>query len=80
VAWLGGIGFTMALFVAGLAFGGSPELLNLAKVGVLTASVVAGTVGTLLLLRSRPDGDTRMEDEKRLAMHDAPVMAGRPTG
>ena len=30
VAWLGGIGFTMALFIDGLAFGGSP-LLDTAK-------------------------------------------------
>jgi Na+:H+ antiporter, NhaA family len=75
VAWLGGIGFTMALFVAGLAFGGSAELLNLAKVGVLTASVIAGTVGTLLLLRSGPNGHSRVEDEKRLAMHDVGVAA-----
>jgi Na+:H+ antiporter, NhaA family len=52
VAWLGGIGFTMALFVGGLAFGGDAALLNLAKVGVLSASLVAGTVGTLLLLRT----------------------------
>jgi Na+:H+ antiporter, NhaA family len=57
VAWLGGIGFTMALFVSGLAFGGDAELLNLAKVGVLGASVIAGTAGTLLLLRQRPVAD-----------------------
>jgi NhaA family Na+:H+ antiporter len=49
-AWLGGIGFTMSLFVADLAFGASPTLA-LAKIGILTASVVAG-VGGYLILRS----------------------------
>jgi len=43
-AWLGGIGFTMSLFIAGLACGEGP-LLALAKVGILAASVVAGVGG-----------------------------------
>ena len=45
VAVLGGIGFTMALFIAGLAFpAGSPhaELLDAAKVGILAASLLTG--------------------------------------
>lgn len=41
---LGGIGFTMSLFVATLAFGEGP-LLNQAKVGVLSASVVSALAG-----------------------------------
>ena len=49
-AWLGGIGFTMSLFVADLAFGESPALA-LSKIGILAASVVAG-VGGYLILRS----------------------------
>lgn len=48
VSWLGGIGFTMSLFVADLAFG-APELLALAKVGILAASLVAGVGGWLLV-------------------------------
>jgi NhaA family Na+:H+ antiporter len=52
-AWLGGIGFTMSLFVSDLAFGGSPAL-ELAKVGILAASVVAGTGGYLILRSVRP--------------------------
>jgi Na+:H+ antiporter, NhaA family len=47
-AWLAGIGFTMALFVSGLAFGAGPMLTN-AKLGVLIASVVAGGAGWLIL-------------------------------
>jgi NhaA family Na+:H+ antiporter len=49
-AWLAGIGFTMSLFIAGLAFGLSARL-DAAKFGVLGGSVVAGTVGYLLLRR-----------------------------
>jgi Na+:H+ antiporter, NhaA family len=44
VACLGGIGFTMSLFVAGLAFPASP-LIAQAKVGIVAASLVAGVIG-----------------------------------
>ncbi len=47
-AWLGGIGFTMSLFIGTLAFQGTP-LLDSAKVGILAGSVVAGTVGAILI-------------------------------
>jgi NhaA family Na+:H+ antiporter len=50
VSWLGGIGFTMSLFVAGLAFG-SGALLDAAKVGVLSASLMAGSIGWFLISR-----------------------------
>lgn len=53
VSWLGGIGFTMSLFIGGLAFGDTP-LLTVAKVGILCASLVAGLVGWLLLRRTAP--------------------------
>ena len=50
-AWLGGIGFTMSLFIATLAFGNTP-LLEAAKVGILAASVLAGTIGAILVRRA----------------------------
>jgi Na+:H+ antiporter, NhaA family len=54
-AWLGGIGFTMSLFIAGLAFGNHPTLLTASKIGILLASLAAGTIGwTLLRLTPRP--------------------------
>jgi NhaA family Na+:H+ antiporter len=49
-AWLGGIGFTMSLFIATLAFGGT-TLLDGAKVGILSGSVAAGTVGAVVVRR-----------------------------
>ena len=51
VAWLAGIGFTMSLFVADLAFGAS-LLTTSAKVGIIGASVLAGIVGWALLRRA----------------------------
>ncbi|GAB4453100.1 MAG: Na+/H+ antiporter NhaA [Armatimonadaceae bacterium] len=50
VGWLGGIGFTMALFIAGLAFPNAAHLGN-AKLGILTGSLIAGIVGFVLLYR-----------------------------
>jgi NhaA family Na+:H+ antiporter len=52
-AWLGGIGFTMSLFVASLAFGGSPPLTD-AKLGILAASMIAGALGFGILRRAPP--------------------------
>jgi NhaA family Na+:H+ antiporter len=49
VAWLAGIGFTMSLFIAGLAFG-EGELMAVAKLAILVASVVACLGGLLVLL------------------------------
>jgi NhaA family Na+:H+ antiporter len=50
VSLLGGIGFTMSLFVAGLAFGSTP-LLAAAKIGIFAGSLVAGVSGWLALRR-----------------------------
>ncbi|WP_234554369.1 Na+/H+ antiporter NhaA [Thermus caliditerrae] len=50
VGFLAGIGFTMALFIAGLAFQGG--MLDQAKVGVLAASLTAGVLGFLLVRAS----------------------------
>lgn len=49
IGCLGGVGFTMSLFIAELAFGASPQL-TAAKVAVLGASVVSALLGTVLLL------------------------------
>jgi NhaA family Na+:H+ antiporter len=45
IGLLGGIGFTMSIFVADLAFTATPELLLMAKTGTLTASLIAGICG-----------------------------------
>lgn len=48
--WLAGIGFTMSLFITGLALTESAHL-TAAKLGILIASLVAGTIGSLVLSR-----------------------------
>jgi NhaA family Na+:H+ antiporter len=46
---LGGIGFTMAIFIANLAFAGDPENVNASKMAILLASLTAGIIGLLWL-------------------------------
>ncbi|MDX1420166.1 MAG: Na+/H+ antiporter NhaA [Rubricoccaceae bacterium] len=53
VSLLTGIGFTMSIFIANLAYD-SAALLDSAKLGILLASFVAGVVGYVLLRRSVP--------------------------
>ena len=47
-----GIGFTMSLFIASLAFGAS-DRLEAAKVGVLAGSLLSGIAGYLVVARGR---------------------------
>jgi NhaA family Na+:H+ antiporter len=50
VGCLGGIGFTMSLFIANLAFL-EPAVLDSAKLGVLGASLLSGILGWVILAR-----------------------------
>src|SRR5688572_17045032 len=43
--FLGGIGFTMSIFIANLAFAWQPDAVNDSKMAILVASVVAGAIG-----------------------------------
>ena len=55
VSILGGLGFTMSLFINSLAFE-DPVLINSAKMGILIGSLTAGLIGYLLIklsLKSR---------------------------
>lgn len=49
VALMGGIGFTMSIFIAELGFAHSADDLLMAKTGVLIASIIAGLSGFLWL-------------------------------
>ena len=50
VSLLGGIGFTVSLFIANLSFGaGHPELLNEAKLGIIVGSLLSGLLGYIVL-------------------------------
>ena len=59
-AFLTGIGFTMSLFIAGLAY--SPAMLSAAKLGILAGSISSAAIGILVLAwltrrkKASPDG------------------------
>jgi NhaA family Na+:H+ antiporter len=55
---LGGIGFTMSIFITNLAFAEAPEFIQSSKLAVLMASLVAGVLG-LLWLRAAPGTRSR---------------------
>jgi len=60
---LGGIGFTMSIFITNLAFARNPETINGSKMATLLASLTAGTIGFLWLkLFGRPtESDVDMD-------------------
>ncbi|MGI5864718.1 MAG: Na+/H+ antiporter NhaA [Myxococcales bacterium] len=57
VAMLGGIGFTMSLFISALAFPADGLLNEKAKVGILLGSALSATVGMLFLRFAARPGD-----------------------
>ena len=60
---LGGIGFTMSLFIAGQAFP-APADYAAAKIAIFIASLIAAVLGTLILYpRRREESDTEAADE-----------------
>jgi NhaA family Na+:H+ antiporter len=61
VGLMGGLGFTMSILIAGLAFADPAEVLA-AKFAILCASVAAGVLGCVFLLvadLARPQGGRR---------------------
>lgn len=51
-ALLAGIGFTMSIFISDLAFS-DPQLIQIAKVGIFTASILSAVLGVLILLSGK---------------------------
>ena len=65
LALIAGVGFTVSLFITGLAFD-SPEVVDDAKLGILAASTIAAVMGSLVLSRANPATeieDTEPEDD-----------------
>jgi NhaA family Na+:H+ antiporter len=57
---LGGIGFTMSIFITNLAFAGQAEVINSSKLAILVGSVLAGLAGCVWLLlvgRTAPESN-----------------------
>ncbi len=65
VACLGGIGFTMALFIATLGFKTHPDYLDHAKLGILVASAISAILGLGILLTcpKEPEGHADGADD-----------------
>lgn len=67
VAMLGGIGFTVSLFIANLSFGNMGEhgidLLNHAKLGIVIGSLLSGFIGFFMLHRTLPKALPQQADE-----------------
>ena len=59
---LGGIGFTMSIFITNLAFADQPEVINAAKMAVFAASLLAGVLG-FLWLRFCGTGEPATEEQ-----------------
>ena len=61
-SFLAGIGFTLSLFIANAAFT-DPEVLAVAKLGILVASILAGALGWIALTVFNPatTGSTQLE-------------------
>lgn len=55
VSFLAGIGFTMAIFIASLAFASTPQFIDSAKIGILIGSFISAIIGFLILrMNSNP--------------------------
>ncbi|MGQ9806314.1 MAG: Na+/H+ antiporter NhaA [Chlorobiales bacterium] len=58
--FLGGIGFTMSIFITVLAFENNPEVVAASKISVLMTSVVSGLVG-FMILKHQPNAEVNDE-------------------
>ncbi len=54
ISLLGGIGFTVSLFIANLSFGSNLILLNQAKLGVILGTIISGITGYIVLYWALP--------------------------
>ena len=80
VSLAAGIGFTVALFIASLAFPGHPELLDEAKVGILGGSLLAGVAGVLVLRLTAPLQGAAKESEPGVRSPDRVARAAVERG
>lgn len=62
VSLLAGIGFTMSLFIGGLAFPGNAALVDEVKIGVLAGSVLSAVMGFLVLRSVAPKKISRPKE------------------
>ena len=77
VAMLGGIGFTVSLFIANLSFAGmgvhGADLLNHAQLGIVVGSLVSGILGFMLLGHTLPKGNHYVAEDDEHPLAENPV-------
>jgi NhaA family Na+:H+ antiporter len=82
VGLLGGIGFTVSLFITDLAYVGQDAVIDNAKIAVLTASVLASALGAAVLLKSglgqQPGVDETTVDSGAVVPDTAPAGVPEP--
>lgn len=49
MSFLAGVGFTMSIFIANLAFSNNESIINSAKIGIIAGSTISGIIGYLIL-------------------------------
>ncbi|MCI5065417.1 Na+/H+ antiporter NhaA [bacterium] len=64
VSCLGGVGFTMSLFISTLAFSDNPHALESAKLAILVGSLISGLTGSVILLFCRHSEEHHISEEE----------------
>ncbi|MDP1621842.1 MAG: Na+/H+ antiporter NhaA [Bacteroidales bacterium] len=73
VSFLAGIGFTMAIFIASLAFENSPNYIDSAKIGILIGSLISAIIG-FTILRWKTDKKTVARNLPPVFRRSQPVI------
>ena len=55
VAFLAGVGFTMSIFICGLAYAGNSVFIDSGKIGIIIGSLVSGIIGYVILRFARKE-------------------------
>lgn len=63
ISILCGIGFTMSLFIGGLAFPDQPLLIEEAKIGILTGSAISAVLGFIVLRLTTTHPEAECDDQ-----------------
>ncbi len=71
-----GIGFTVAIFIAGLAFAAEPSLLAQAKLGIIAGSLASGLAGVLLIALTARVREPPAADEAACAESEHGPLSG----
>ena len=78
VSWLGGIGFTVAIFIAGLAFGPTEQYTE-ARIAILLASASAALLGAILLALTRSSSGLEWRTDPAAAESSPPALSPAST-